>query len=816
MQNGDLKNIELVLNESTTKNRANAYVTATDEFGMTALHHATKSVLIPDAEYLPIVDQLIEYAADKKEYVTMADQKRKTALHYAATKANAEVVGRLINEAGDMGEDRDKYITAQDSEKKTALHWAARRKRFEIVETLLNLSQDRLSHLNRQCHRGRTALHYAVIEELPFYTIAEDLFVYTVNEECCGVLRNESINIILFLLRQLIDPAIPDEQGNTAWDICFASQLFWKWEAISAFIMYECMAGQLEFGMEATLPNNAQIYFIANKLREKSALSGDIETIKIMAKIISQVERTLNYNMEVYPRLISREPSCIAERVDYSEDPKPKSCDFVSLVIPVIDVNNWSVITTRMVDHNNNLLKACVGKNHDSLKACMPLTLDEYCNPALPDKILEDRNFDQVLGRYEEFKKERDGSTQTQTSYNKDPPALLGDLRLLMGACMRKLRHLIGSIFNNQQPTRTAAERIPPENAVFIRQACIWKIDNPIIVPSNEDPHYRTSVWSSGVFIASLDESTGFVRILLDSLGNSLRGGFEPLLKTYENALSLISENVNQYVKKARVEDIDLEKEKQLCHEISDLQEELPMIKSVLAEQEEVRYGQMKPSFSSKTINHAPDKTAITEHSRRYHLRAGLGKIASSKQRQKEKQSQPQKPKESKSGEIMSLKTTFDKYRRRITKLEQDAERVEQDVLIQLDLKQRHATMKEAHSVAVLSATVFGLTIITVIFAPLSFVVALFALPIDQFNEGKAGNDKDGVYSFDYIRNWSVTIEFATIFVTLAAMWAALRFTGLHIWGVKGPRESIRKKANKIRTTNQNLRKTDTEMAINT
>lgn len=97
----------------------------------------------------------------------------------------------------------------------------------------------------------------------------------------------------------------------------------------------------------------------------------------------------------------------------------------------------------------------------------------------------------------------------------------------------------------------------------------------------------------------------------------------------------------------------------------------------------------------------------------------------------------------------------FKKYRRRIAKLGNDAERVERLISTKLDLKQKHAALKEAHSAAVLSAAVSGFAVITVIFAPLSFVVALFALPIDMFNEGKDGNEKDGVYFSSYIGKWT-------------------------------------------------------------
>jgi Mg2+ and Co2+ transporter CorA len=73
----------------------------------------------------------------------------------------------------------------------------------------------------------------------------------------------------------------------------------------------------------------------------------------------------------------------------------------------------------------------------------------------------------------------------------------------------------------------------------------------------------------------------------------------------------------------------------------------------------------------------------------------------------------------------------FAKFKRQIAKLNEDAERVERAIDRKLDLKTKHASLNEAHATAIMSAAVFGFTIITIIFMPLSFLVSLFALPID-------------------------------------------------------------------------------------
>ncbi|KAI0479867.1 hypothetical protein F4859DRAFT_451889 [Xylaria cf. heliscus] len=181
------------------------------------------------------------------------------------------------------------------------------------------------------------------------------------------------------------------------------------------------------------------------------------------------------------------------------------------------------------------------------------------------------------------------------------------------------------------------------------------------------------------------------------------------------------------------------------------------MIKSVLTEQEEVFdefIGSVLPNegHEQQPANRQCIKPRATTQSYSHRLRVRSKKIMGIGQRIKRRQSQ--RPRESAYEDVLWIQRMFDKRRRRMAKLEEDAERVERDVSTWLDLKQKHATMTEAHSLGILSAAVFGFTVITVIYTPLSFIAALFALPIDQFAEGKNGN-KDGEYSSRYIGKWS-------------------------------------------------------------
>ncbi|KAJ8119294.1 hypothetical protein ONZ43_g3724 [Nemania bipapillata] len=725
------------------------------------------------------VELLISQVGNKNEYVTTVNKFDRTALHYAAHRDEEfEVLELLIKHA----ENKNQYIDAADSSHWTALHHAVFWGSFGSVKTLIALSENRLpTCLNKQCSRGRTPLHYAAEEG--------------------------ASKIVLFLLDKGADARLRHEEGKTAWDIIMRNYPPTNWDIVASFILHEGRnRWQVRFGKSTNMYwAYKELIPIAQELREEAASDRDIDTTEIMGNILRQIVREFHESQEAHPQLRSREPSCIVQPLEYSPSTDRKPCDFVSLVIPIIYIDEWSVMDKRGDMHKNPEFSYCVGGDHKFLKGNMPLTLDEYCRPALPEAVLEVRNRDQVLGRYERSRQETSRPAQ---SHSRSAPTLLSELWTLAKAYVTNLKHLFG-----QQPAGAATEPVPaaelpppPDRAVFVGQISIWIIDKTVITngplwfPMSGARHSS----SSGAFrMVTVVLRVAVERLQSPAARQSM--ATEPLFKTYNNALSTISEKVNEYVKEARVEDIDIGKEKELFHEISDLREELSMIKSVLAEQEQVCN-----EFLRLTSTNQGSALRLVGQPRTRSRKNGTSK--------KSRGYQPRIPKMQRRArdaaeveDVVRIQSMFNRYRQQIAKLEEDAERVERDVSIQLDLKQKHATMKEAHSVAILSATVFGFTIITVIFAPLSFIVALFALPIDLFNEGKDGNTQDGVYSSKYIGKWSAATELVSISVTVLAMWAALRFAGLHIWGNKGLREYIRQNAQDARVAEEKALKTDVE-----
>jgi hypothetical protein len=85
-------------------------------------------------------------------------------------------------------------------------------------------------------------------------------------------------------------------------------------------------------------------------------------------------------------------------------------------------------------------------------------------------------------------------------------------------------------------------------------------------------------------------------------------------------------------------------------------------------------------------------------------------------------------------------------YQKRIKKIDGDAERVEKNVQDLLNLKRTYASVQDSHAGVLLSVAAIGFAIVTVIFAPLAFLVGLFALNFQGFDRLRVrqGNGEQG------------------------------------------------------------------------
>lgn len=282
---------------------------------------------------------------------------------------------------------------------------------------------------------------------------------------------------------------------------------------------------------------------------------------------------------------------------------------------------------------------------------------------------------------------------------------------------------------------------------LMVPQTWIWVMGGLIVASSAiVDPFQSGSIWHDNprrcTIRTQLSErslQSELVGILLSNCVNQLvkfgdteHWGRLNLFTVFTRSIALMgSERLNKYVGSEEMGHISIDSEKQFLHEIEDIREQLSMIKTVLFEQEEVWR-----DFAYSTW---PDYWPAGPEGK---FRPPSQPSLQNNFREEEKWNIIQRPQQQ-----------FPKFKRRLQKLDEDAERVQKSIELKLDLKARHASLKEARSASVVRAAVFGFTIITVIFTPLSFLVSLFALPIDVFqrNQNAFEGGATTVYSTQYI-----------------------------------------------------------------
>ena len=173
---------------------------------------------------------------------------------------------------------------------------------------------------------------------------------------------------------------------------------------------------------------------------------------------------------------------------------------------------------------------------------------------------------------------------------------------------------------------------------------------------------------------------------------------FEPVLNIFETAMMQVQSELNTYMKVHGTR-LDIDKEADFIHNISDIRSEIVMIQDVLNQQGKVLYDLLEdPTLEPR--NEAKDWAPV--HT------------------------------------AMQL---ISDYRERTRKIDEDAQRIDQVIQNKLNLKRTAASIEDAHqSVAearqskLLSIVVLGFAIITIIFTPISFLAALLALDIDTFD----------------------------------------------------------------------------------
>lgn len=343
-------------------------------------------------------------------------------------------------------------------------------------------------------------------------------------------------------------------------------------------------------------------------------------------------------------------------------------------------------------------------RQHSDLHSRIPPTLDEYCSYALGRDLLTKRNQDQVVTRWQQH-----------------------DLKL------------------------------PEQDAklVTVSQVWVWMLGDTIVTsfPDNVDPsgdnhlefaHGRLALYEG---LGKLRDEPGpqneAVALLLSNLVNRLdrhetMGLKEPIFTTFEKSIWDVQEKVRDYLQSHIARNLDIDHEESFLHEIEDIRDELSMIKTVVSQQEDV----WKDFVSILRTRFSP--TGGDDRIVEPNIDPDIDKF--------------------RWNIIMRPAGQFTKFKRRIARLDEQAQRIETSILTRLSLNQTHANLKQSHasldlarSSAIMSATVFGFTVITIVFTPLSFMTSLLALPlvgIDQSQLASPANAGSVAYTTDFLGKW--------------------------------------------------------------
>ncbi|KAI0186440.1 hypothetical protein EV127DRAFT_514460 [Xylaria flabelliformis] len=290
---------------------------------------------------------------------------------------------------------------------------------------------------------------------------------------------------------------------------------------------------------------------------------------------------------------------------------------------------------------------------------------------------------------------------------------------------------------------------------LMVPQLWIWRFDQLVLSAySSVDPGHLTEEELQHLKRDSFTDTDVMVGcIIADHISQfgepQINGKFPCPLDVFETSILDVLSEVEAYANPSVESQLVIAKEQGFLFEIADIQEELAMIQDILNQQLIIM-----DKFIRDVEHPSPRFLSALEQEEPF----GIYKL----------------PSENEKWEDVKLsRTKIETYQKRVNKLNADAARIEKRIQDQLNLKRTYASIKEARSARVLSAAVIGFTVVTIIFAPLSFMTSLFALPLDSLQRNQlsgtnlANNSEDTVvYSTRYVGTWFAVAEIVSLAVT--------------------------------------------------
>jgi hypothetical protein len=379
-----------------------------------------------------------------------------------------------------------------------------------------------------------------------------------------------------------------------------------------------------------------------------------------------------------------------------------------------------------------DLLTKTGGNHSDDCTVNLERTLDEAYYPGLSPEDLKKRNKDQVIYR------------ESLTH------SISGKGTLILMAPQLWLWRIGGTIVTAY--SMSSQSKIFPPWRYTRKGGHVVGLSMPRIVTSDPDEHM-------GLILADQIEMFGEQRDSEEMFGNESNSTsikYPAPLDIFETSVVSVLSDVNSYMKATKPSEVDYIKEHTFLHNLSDIRSELAMIQNILEQQKEIldsllndRPKAAPAAKDDSSIADAIDRL-ITERLRdRLPTAAEAASAPTTATATGVRPSSRLPPEPARVGawvKVEKAQNTLVQYQRRVLKIDGDAERVQKAVQDKLDLKRTYASVKDAHSSLLLSTAVIGFTVVTIVFAPLAFLTALFALNIDGFDLLQL-KGRDGVYS---------------------------------------------------------------------
>jgi hypothetical protein len=298
---------------------------------------------------------------------------------------------------------------------------------------------------------------------------------------------------------------------------------------------------------------------------------------------------------------------------------------------------------------------------------------------------------------------------------------------------------------------------------LIVPQLWMWRIGNVILTAHStreESGNLRHLVWQGTELdfptcIPLVEQTnanlqmgliiTDFIHAFGKEMTIEDKTKVSPPLDLFESqVVSLLSE-VKTYIRDTKRNAINYDIEERFHHVLSDCRSELAMIQNILDQQEEILNSLLDDCSQSQTLmsqNQSPDPVHPAKKSA---LEPPLNWVKRS----------PHWTYVSKGQELLK------RYKKRIQKIDGDAQRIEKNVQDLLNLKRTYASVQDSHASVLLSVAAIGFAIVTIIFAPLAFLTALFALNMEGFDRlrVKSSDNSDAATARGTDGNESPAIE---------------------------------------------------------